>query len=42
MTMVRGISIPIPKPMLCYKISDTSSEHEFMQIFDDIPLNIRH
>jgi len=39
MAMVTGIGIPIPKPMICYEISETTKEHEFMQMFDDIALN---
>ncbi len=38
-TMVTGVGMPIPKPMICYEISETSKEHDFMQIFDNIGFN---
>lgn len=38
-SMVTGIGIPIPKPMICYEISEASKEHDFMQIFDNISFN---
>jgi hypothetical protein len=38
-TIVTGVGIPIPKPMICYEISETSKEHDFMQIFDNIGFN---
>jgi hypothetical protein len=38
-TMVTGVGIPIPKPMICYEISETSKEHDFMQVFDNIGFN---
>jgi hypothetical protein len=38
-TMVTGVGMPIPKPMICYEISATSKEHDFMQMFDNVPFS---
>jgi len=38
-TMVTGVGMPIPKPMICYEISATSKEHDFVQMFDDAPFS---
>lgn len=38
-TMVAGVGMPIPQPMLCFGISDTTKEHDFMQFFDNIRFN---
>ncbi len=38
-TLVTGIGTPIVKPILCYEITDNKSEREFLQFFDDPPVN---
>jgi len=38
-TMVTGVGMPIPKPMICYEISEASKEHDFVQMFDDVPFS---
>lgn len=38
-TFTTGVSMPTPKVMVCYDVSEDAKEHDFMQFFDDFAFN---